>query len=239
MHTASYAYSRFNVLAKDLENAKELFKIAGDRVFVGVMVKNFPTNEAAIQQVKSYQAAGIQVSVGLGAGDPAMWKRVAEVSKETLPPHVNQVFPASGYTLGCLDNENTLINALVEPSGEVGKVYITTGPESKKIKDKVSCEAAATLLAEIGLNSIKFYPIKGDSKISEVAAMVKAAVKCGITTFEPTGGLTVENVHKVVQVCIDQGAKRVIPHLYTSLVNKENGKTEVEKLKTLIQMTWG
>lgn len=228
----------FNVLAKDLDNAKELYEAAGDRVLVGVMVKQFPTSKAAIEQVKSYQAAGVHVSVGLGAGDPAMWKRVAEVAKETLPPHVNQVFPASGYTLGYLNHENTLINALVEPSGEVGQVYITTGPKSKQFKEKISCEAAATLLAEIGLKSVKFYPIKGDSKIDEVAAMVKAAVKYGITTFEPTGGLTVDNVHKVVQVCMDQGAKRVIPHLYTSLVNKESGKTEVEKLKTLIQMTW-
>lgn len=228
----------FNVLAKDLQNAKDLKEVAGSRVLIGVMVKNFPTNEEAIERVKSYQKENIRVSVGLGAGDPAMWKRVADVSKATLPPHVNQVFPASGYTLGYLNHKETLINALVEPSGEVGKVFITTGEYSKNYKEKISCKAATALLAEIGVQSVKFFPIKGDRKLDEVAAMVDAAVASGITTFEPTGGLTVENVHDVVQVCLAHGAKRVIPHLYTSLVNKETGRTEVSKLKQLVEMVW-
>jgi 2-dehydro-3-deoxy-phosphogluconate aldolase len=46
-------------------------------------------------------------------------------------------------------------------------------------------------LSELNIPSVKFYPIGGDKHLGEVAAMVKAAVKAGITMFEPTGGIKV------------------------------------------------
>lgn len=231
----------FNVLAKDVDNAKELVEAAGERVLVGIMVKNFPTEEAVIEQVNLYKENNIPVSVGLGAGDPAMWKKVADVSAKTLPDHINQVFPAAGYTLGRmvqLEASNTLVNALIEPSGTPGEVYISTGPSSSDFKEKVSCEMAAAMLAEIGVDSVKFYPIDGEKRLEEVVAMVKAAVNAGLTVFEPTGGIDVENVHRIVQTCLDNGAETVIPHLYTSLIDKQTGKTEVEKIQQLVSLEW-
>jgi 2-dehydro-3-deoxy-phosphogluconate aldolase len=170
-----------------------------------------------------------------------MWKKVADVSAKTLPDHINQVFPAAGYTLGRmaqLEASNTLVNALIEPSGTPGEVYISTGPNSSGFKEKVSCEMAATMLAEIGVDSVKFYPIGGDKRLDEIEAMVKAAVNAGLTIFEPTGRISVENVHRIVQTCLDNGAETVIPHLYTSLVDKETGKTEVEKIQQLVSLEW-
>lgn len=231
----------FNVLAKDVENAKELVKVAGDRVLIGVMVKHFPSAKEAIEQVEMYKNNHIPVSVGLGAGDPAMWKMVADVSAKTVPNHINQVFPAAGYTRGRmneLEASATLINALIEPSGTAGQVYISTGPSSSDFKEKVSCELAAAMLAEIGVDSVKFYPIDGEKRLDEVAAMVKAAVNAGLTIFEPTGGIDLDNVERIVQVCLDNGAETVIPHLYTSLIDQKTGKTEVEKIKQLISMEW-
>ncbi|GIN62609.1 4-hydroxy-2-ketovalerate aldolase [Robertmurraya siralis] len=231
----------FNVLAKDVDNAKELADLAGDRVLIGIMVKNYPSVEAAIEQVELYKDNKIPVSVGLGAGDPAMWKMVADVSAKTMPNHVNQVFPAAGYTLGRIHElgaVNTLVNALIEPSGSPGEVYISTGPSSSRFKEKVSCEMAATMLAELGVDSVKFYPIDGDRRLDEVAAMVKAAVNAGLAIFEPTGGIDVENVQRIVQTCLDHGAETVIPHLYTSLIDQETGKTEVEKMKQLLRLEW-
>ncbi len=231
----------FNVLAKDANNAKDLVDAAGDRVLVGIMVKNFPNEEDAIEQVELYKKHNIPVSVGLGAGDPAMWKMVADVSAKTHPEHINQVFPAAGYTLGRISElnfSNTIVNALIEPSGTPGQVNISTGPNSSEYKEKVSCEMAASMLAEIGVHSVKFYPINGDKRLDEVAAMVKAASQAGLKIFEPTGGIDVENVYRIVQTCLENGAEMVIPHLYTSLVNKETGKTEVEKIEQLINMKW-
>ncbi|MCZ8534051.1 KDGP aldolase [Psychrobacillus psychrodurans] len=231
----------FNVLAKDLKNAKELVQIAGDRVLVGVMVKNFPTEEAAIQLVKEFKGNNIPVSVGLGAGDPAMWKKVAEVSVATLPDHINQVFPASGYTLGRLEQttENVpLINSMIEPTGTPGQVYISTGPLSSAHREKVTCELAATMIAEMGIPSIKFYPIEGVKYLDELAEMTQAASKVGIKIIEPTGGIDLSNVHEIVQICIENGAELVIPHLYSSLIDKETGETKSSAMKQLVELEW-
>ncbi|SIB42618.1 Protein of uncharacterised function (DUF1341) [Mycobacteroides abscessus subsp. abscessus] len=64
-----------------------------------------------------------------------------------------------------LDASRTLVNALIEPSGTPGEVYISTGPNSSDFKEKISCEMAANMLAEIGVDSVKFYPINGDKRL--------------------------------------------------------------------------
>lgn len=231
----------FNVLAKDLENAVEISRFAPERILVGIMVKNFATDEEVIKRVAEFKENNILASVGLGAGDPAMWKRVADVSVISKPYHINQVFPAAGYTMGRLHETHPgdfLVNSLIEPAEEIGMVYISTGEISQNKKEAISAKAAAKLMADIGLSSVKFYPIEGLKKIEHVKEMVKAAVSEGITTFEPTGGIGMENVHEIVQACIDCGATTVIPHLYTSLVDKETGNTKPEYLEELVNMEW-
>ena len=231
----------FNVLAKDLENAKEIAHLGGNRVFIGLLVKSFPDEKSAIQEVKLYKDNHIRVSIGLGAGDPNQWLKVANIAAKTLPDHVNQVFPASAYTLGRLEEtggKNTIINALIEPSGVPGKVYISTGPRSSDFKEAVSSDMAATMLAEMGVHSIKFYPIEGDKRLNEVAAMVKSAASAGIKMFEPTGGITLDNVKKIVETCLENGAQIVMPHLYSSIINKSNGKTDLKAVETLVSLEW-
>ncbi|SDY15204.1 2-dehydro-3-deoxy-phosphogluconate aldolase [Evansella caseinilytica] len=229
----------YNVLAKGLDNALELVETAGEQILIGVMVKDFPTEAAAVQQVRSFKENGVPVSVGLGAADPAMWRKVADVAVKTKPDHINQIFPAAGYTLGRMEllGERPVINAVIEPSGISGEVIISTGPVSSGYREKVSCEMAASMLAEIGVQSVKFYPIAGDKKLDEVAAMVKAASAAGLKIFEPTGGIGVDNIAPVLQTCLDNGAETVIPHLYTSLINKQTGKTEIAKIQRLLDIS--
>lgn len=229
---------KLNVLAKDINNAQEITKAANGQVYIGLMVKNFASVDEAVQVVNEYQAAGIHVSVGLGAGDPAQWRKVADVAAKTKPAHVNQVFPAAGYTIGVLEgvgSTHTLVNALVTPSGIPGKVSVLTGPLSQAYKEYISCDAAATLLKEIGIPSVKFYPIGGDKHLDEVAAMVKAAVKQGITTFEPTGGIDAHSVFKVVETCVANGARTIIPHIYTAFADKTTGLTNAADVAALLR----
>lgn len=219
---------KLNVLAKDLVNAKAITKATGGNVFVGVMVKNYPTLEMAIQTVKAYKEAGVPVSVGLGAGDPNQWKKVIEVSVQTKPPHINQVFPAAGYTIGAMEHvggSDCLVNALISPSGTPGLVSVLTGPKSQDFKENISCEAAIALLNDSGVKSVKFYPIDGDKRLDELAAIVKAAVAGGITMIEPTGGIDAKSVYPVVKTCLAEGAEIIIPHIYTGFVDKETGET--------------
>jgi 2-dehydro-3-deoxy-phosphogluconate aldolase len=226
------------VLAKDLDNAQRILEAAGGQVYIGLMVKNFATVEAAVAAVEQLQAAQIPVSVGLGAGDPAMWRKVADVAVRTKPAHVNQVFPAAGYTLGALrsaGSEHTVVNALIAPSGVPGKVRITTGPQSERYAETVSCEAAAAMLAELGVPSVKFYPIAGTERLDEVAEMVKAAVKHGIRMFEPTGGIDTVTIRRIVEVCADNGAEFIVPHVYTSIIDKESGRTRLKDIRELLR----
>jgi 2-dehydro-3-deoxy-phosphogluconate aldolase len=194
---------RLNVLARDVENANQICSLAQGRALIGIMVKGFSSVEEAVSAVKQYQQAEIPVSVGLGAGDPAQWKKVAQVAVQTQPDHVNQVFPAAGYTLGALQaigNSQTLVNALIAPSGQPGKVLVTTGPMSDKVSEGLSCDAAAAMLAEIGVHS------------------VDAA-----------------SIRPIVQVCLEAGVQQVIPHIYTSIVDKETGLTRLEQVEELLE----
>ena len=231
----------FNVLAKDLQNAEEIAAFDRERILVGVMVKNFERESDAVALVEAMKKQGIRTSVGLGAGDPAQWKKVADVSVKARPFHINQVYPAAGYTKGRLEETHGgefLVNSLVEPSDEPGMVYISTGETSRAAREKVSCSLAAKLHRDIGLQSVKFFPIDGSAKLDHVRAMAKAAAAEGVPVFEPTGGISMENVHEIVQVCLDEGVETVIPHLYSSLVDKGTGKTRPEYIKELLALSW-
>ncbi|GAA3410142.1 KDGP aldolase [Paenibacillus hodogayensis] len=226
-----------NVLAKDVDNARTITDAAPGKVMIGVTVKPFATVEAAVEHIEALHAAGVQVSVGLGAGDPTQWDKVVQVAVRTKPVHVNQVFPAAGYTLGALKQagaSDTIVNALIQPAGEPGKVIVTTGPASRDYAGVLSCDAAAALLADIGVHSVKLFPIEGTKRLDEVAAMVKAAVARGITMFEPTGGIDTETIAPIVQVCADNGAERIVPHIYTSIVDPATGLTRLDDFRQLL-----
>lgn len=228
---------RLNVLARDVDNAKQIVDATAGRVLIGIMVKGYPTADAAAEAIQTYQQAGIPVSVGLGAGDPSQWKKVAQVAALTKPAHVNQVFPAAGYTLGALQavgSGHTLVNALITPSGTPGKVIVTTGPISGQAPEEISCEAAAAMLAEVGVHSVKFYPVNGVQKLEEIRQMARAAVRYGIPVFEPTGGIDEKSIRPVVDVCLEAGVNEVIPHIYTSIVDKETGLTRLDQVEALL-----
>lgn len=235
---------KLNVLAKDVANAAAISAAAGGRIYIGVMVKHFATNEEAVARIRELQRANIPVSVGLGGGDPAMWSRVVDVAVQTRPEHVNQVFPAAGYTLGGLrvaGSPHILVNALVTPSGTPGRVWVTTGPRSSAYREQLSCDAAAAMLAELGVHSVKLYPIEGTERLDEVSEMVKAAVRQGIVIFEPTGGIDAHSIGQVVEVCAEHGAQTIVPHIYTSIIDPDTGLTRIADIEELIEAlpSWG
>lgn len=229
---------KLNVLAADIKNAKEIVDATNGNVYIGVMVKSFASVDEAVRSVNEMQAMGIPVSVGLGGADPAMWLKVADTAIKTKPVHVNQVYPGAGYTIAALravGSEQTIVNALVKPSGIAGKVSILTGPMTQNYNEYISCAAAAAALSELNIPSVKFYPIGGDKHLDEVAAMVKAAVKAGITMFEPTGGINGDSVSAVVKTCLENGAEIIVPHIYTAFVDKNTGRTEPQKVAAVLE----
>lgn len=128
-----------NVLANSVENAQACYEAAEGHVVLGVLSKNYETDEAAIDDMKKYQAAtNNALSVGLGAGDPNQSQMVARLSEVLQPQHVNQVFTGVGASRALLRQDETVINGLVSPTGKVGYVNIATGPLSS-VRQRRKC----------------------------------------------------------------------------------------------------
>lgn len=237
--TPNYLENRIclNVLANSVENAKDCYEAAEGHIVLGVLSKNYPTDEAAIEDMKKYAAeTNNALSVGLGAGDPNQSQMVSRLSKELQPQHVNQVFTGVGTSRALLGQNETIVNGLVSPTGKVGIVNIATGPLSSQTPaGEVTIETAIRLLQDMGGSSIKFFPMKGLAHIEEYKAVAEACAKYDFY-LEPTGGIDLENFEEIVQIAVDAGVKKIIPHVYSSIIDSTTGDTKPEDVKTLLGM---
>ena len=226
-----------NVLANSIENAKEVYEAANGHVLVGVLSINYDSVESAVIDMKKYALAiNNAVSVGLGAGDPKQWKMVADISKEVQPQHVNQVFTGIGYTRALLGQNETVVNGLISPSGKVGYVKVSTGPLSALAPDGIiPVETAIEMLKDMGCSSVKFFPMKGLSTREEYKAVCNACAKQDFM-MEPTGGIDLDNFEEICRIALNAGVKKVIPHVYTSIVDATTGDTKVKDIKTLLEI---
>lgn len=224
-----------NVLVNSIENAREVYKAAEGHVLAGLLSKNYNTVEEAVEDMKIYsKEINNSISVGLGAGDPNQWKMVAEISKEVQPQHVNQVFTGIGYTRGLLGQSETLVNGLISPSGKVGFVKVSTGPLSSKAEDGViPVRTAIQMLKDMGCSSVKFFPMRGLKTQDEYREVCKACAELDFI-MEPTGGIDLSNFEEIVKIALEEGVKKVVPHVYTSIVDKQTGDTKVEDIKKLL-----
>lgn len=226
-----------NVLANSVENAKAIYEAAEGHVLLGVLSKNYPTDETAIEDMKNYQAAtNNALSVGLGAGDPNQSQMVTRISAQLQPQHINQVFTGVGASRALLGQNETVINGLISPTGKVGLVNIATGPLSSGAPaGEIPIETAIKLMKDMGGSSVKFFNMKGLAHIEEYKEVAKA---CAAHDFylEPTGGIDLSNFEEIVQIAVDAGVKRIIPHVYSSIIDKTTGDTKVEAVKELLQL---
>lgn len=229
-----------NVLAKDIENAKEVVKAADGHVAIGVLSKQFKTAEEGIVKVNKWLEEIPTVSVGLGAGDPMQWEKAAKIAAATDPGHVNEVFTGAPVAAGMLlanNAENTIVNSLISPTGIVGKVKISTGPLSQNGKDAiVDVETAVLMLKDMQVDAIKFFPMGGLKSIDELKAVANACAKYHLFSLEPTGGITVENFREILKTCLDAGVNRVMLHVYSSIIDKKTGETRTEDVKKLFEI---
>lgn len=223
-----------NVLANSVENAKECYAAAEGNIVLGVLSKNYETDEAAIEDMKKYQVAiDNALSVGLGAGDPNQSQMVIRLSEILQPQHVNQVFTGVGGTRSTLKQDDTFVNALISPTGKVGLVNVATGPLSSQHEvGEVSIETAIMMLKDMGASSVKFFSMNGLEHIEEYRELAK---KCAELDFalEPTGGIDLENFEEIVQIAVDAGVKKIIPHVYSSIIDPTTGDTRPEDVKVL------
>ncbi|CAM3625981.1 2-dehydro-3-deoxy-phosphogluconate aldolase [Erysipelothrix urinaevulpis] len=226
-----------NVLSHDKENAKEIYEVTQGHVLIGMLSKNYETNEQAITAMSDLSVnINGALSIGLGAGDPKQWKMVAELAGELQAPHVNQICTATGFTRARLGQDETIVNALVGPTGRPGYVNMATGYLSQeKVATEVPIETAIAMLKEMGASSVKFFPMNGLETIEEYKAVCEA---CAQENFmiEPTGGITLDNFKEIIKIAIDAKVPKVIPHVYSSIIDKETGLTRIEDVKKLYEV---
>lgn len=225
-----------NVLAGSKANAKEIYEAAEGHVVVGVLSKNYPDAATAVTAMREYGAEiDDAVSIGLGAGDNRQAAVVAEIARSYEGTHINQVFPAVGATRANLGNRDSWINSLVSPSGRPGYVIISTGAVSAKAAEPavVPIKTAIALVRDMGGNALKFFPMQGLKLRDEYAAVAQACAEEGFD-LEPTGGIDLDNFDEIVEIALSAGVKRVIPHVYTCIIDKATGETRTEDVRTLL-----
>ena len=226
-----------NVLTNSVENTKEIYEAAEGHVLVGVLSKNYPTVEAAVEAMHEHAAVcDNAISVGLGAGDPKQWRMVAEISEQVQPQHVNQVFTGIGWTRALLGQDESVVNGLISPTGTVGMVKVSTGPLSSTYEPGIVPVATAiAMLKDMGCSSVKYFPMGGLSTKDEFKAVCEA---CAAADFmmEPTGGIDLENFEEICRIALDAGVKKIIPHVYTSIIDKASGNTKKEDVAALLDI---
>jgi uncharacterized protein (TIGR03581 family) len=227
-----------NVLAGSKDNAQQIYDAAQGHVLVGVLSKNYPDVNSAVTDMADYaRLIDNALSIGLGAGDPKQSAMVSLIAQQLQPQHVNQVFTGVGASRALLGQNDTLVNGLVSPTGRVGLVKISTGPLSAQAPDGiVSVETAIALLKDMGGSSIKYFPMGGLKHQAEYQYVARACAEHDFL-LEPTGGIDLENFEAIVEIALAAGVKRVIPHVYSSIIDAASGNTRPQEVKTLLAMT--
>lgn len=214
-----------NVQTNNIDTATEVSRRYPERIVIGVTAKDFPDLREGIAVVNKMQENGVLISAGLGDGAANQWQRALDLALATKPFHLNQVFSAAALSQKALRNVGaaTLVNGLIRPSSRIGAVCVGTGPEScNHALEGVSTELAVDLLHEVGVDSVKFFPLHGLKHIDELQQVATVATSRGMM-IEPTGGLTVEMLPEILKACSSTGEERIMPHLYSSVKNPKTG----------------
>lgn len=224
-----------NVLAGSRENARDIYLAAEGHVLVGVLSKHYADVSSAVEDMKAYAALiDNALSVGLGAGDPRQSLMVSEISRQVQPQHVNQVFTGVGTSRALLGQNDSVVNGLVSPTGKVGFVKISTGPLSSQASDGiVPIDTAIALLRDMGGSSVKYFPMGGLTTREEFACVARA---CAEQDFwlEPTGGIDLQNFEPIMDIALEAGVSKIIPHIYSSIIDSVSGNTRPEDVKALL-----
>jgi uncharacterized protein (TIGR03581 family) len=227
-----------NVLGGSLENAKEVFDAAEGHVQVGVLTANYDDVESCVADMEKYMdVLDGNLSVGLGGGNPAQWRMVAEVAKYIKANHFNQAFCAVGWTRANVGTDDVHINAMMGLSGTPGLVCLSNGPLSKDCEKRalVDVDTAIVMAKEMGANSVKFFPMGGMKHADEVKAVAEACARQNFI-MEPTGGIDLDNFEDIMSLILDAGVPKVIPHVYSSIIDKETGCTRPEDVVTMMNI---
>ncbi|WP_139383388.1 KDGP aldolase, partial [Salmonella enterica] len=55
-----------------------------------------------------------------------------------------------------------------------------------------------------------------------------------IIWLEPTGGIDLENFAEILHIALDAGVSKIIPHIYSSIIDKVSGNTRADDVRQLL-----
>ena len=200
---------------------------------------------ASRSQAQRLLAAGVRWRMG----DAAPWQQVKKNSEDL--PQAAQIelqdaseaaFVSRGGlklqgALAATGGQQTCINALVSPTGTPGEVLISTGVSScQGTPARVSCDAAVRMMQDMGAHAAKFFPMGGEKSLPELYMLATTAARNGMTLIEPTGGIDLDNFGIILQSCLEAGVPRVMPHVYSSIIDPQTGNTRPEDIRRLMDI---
>jgi 2-dehydro-3-deoxy-phosphogluconate aldolase len=237
MNEKLYGKFLFNFLAHNRQNAEAVVEAGKGYVVPGITADKFNTVEEAAAKVNELKQVTDVVSIGLGGGgNTANWKKVLEIAVASNPGHINQPFETATYSKGYLDAKGTpkqLVNALIQPTGEVGTIKLANSGAILRVEEFI--EVAAGL----GIESIKMMPVKGAQHLDELIYVTKVASEKGIRGVEPAGGISASNIKEIILGVKDIDIEFFMPHIFGTTIDSETGETIPEKVKEILDAVEG
>ena len=194
--------------------------------------RTMATVEEAVRDMRELRASGRR------ATSPSAWAveircsgRPSPTYPERFPPVISiRCFPPSGtpglrHRPKCAHQRTGISQRYARP------VKISTGPLSQHAPDAViPVETAIAMVKEMGGNALKLFPIHGLQCREELLAVAKACAKEHFI-LEPTGGIRLENFEELMRLLLDIGVPKIIPHVYSSIIDPATNQTRVDDVK--------
>ncbi len=137
-----------------------------------------------------------------------------------------------------LGQNDSVVNGLVSPTGTVGMVKISTGPLSSNAPDGiVPVETAIALLKDFGGSSIKYFPMGGLKCRDEYRGRWRKPAPVTTSGWSRPGESIWRTSRRSCRSPSDAGVSKIIPHIYSSIIDKASGDTRPEDVRTLLAMT--
>ena len=227
----------FNYLARDAANAADVMEAGSGYIIPGIVSDQYGSIETAANKVLELKTVTDVVSIGLGGGgNTANWKKVLDIAVASNPGHLNQPFETATYTNGFLNGKSMpkqIINALIQPTGEVGKIRLAEAGKVMRVEEFIDVAVG------LGIESIKMMPVKGNQHLDELIYLTKIAAAKGIRGVEPAGGIDASNIKDIVQGVKSIDIEFFMPHIFGSTIDKVTGETIPSKVREIYNIVEG
>ena len=153
-------------------------------------------------------------------------------------PYLHALIRALGIPLHTLPGAEAddVIGTLAKRAEAAGyQVLISTGVSSSQgTPARVSCDTAVRMMLDMGAHAAKFFPMGGERSLPELYALATTVARNGMTLIEPTGGIDLDNFSVILKTCLEAGVPRIMPHVYSSIIDPDTGYTRPDDVAVLL-----